>query len=145
MRKWPVSIKLDRQCTKDFDVCDADGRRLFTLPRGHCVWIPAYAIHHDPEHYPEPERFDPERFSAERRHEIQPFTFLGMGVGPRNCIGSRFALAELKVFIVQMLRVFTFEMVAETESPPRVVSGECVLRAPNGINVQLRPRSSLVL
>lgn len=141
MRKWPVAIKLDRQCTRDFDVCDEQtGATLFTLPRGSYVWIPAYAIHHDPAYYPRPECFDPERFAAGRREEIRPFTFLGLGVGPRNCIGSRFAVAEVKVFLVEMLAQFTFEVAAQTETRPRLVSGECVLRAPNGIWVQLRPR-----
>jgi len=58
------------------------------LDEGVRVVIPVYAIHHDPRYYPEPDRFDPERFSDEAKSFRPHFTFLPFGEGPRNCIGK---------------------------------------------------------
>ena len=50
--------------------------------------IPTYAFHHDPEFFPDPEKFDPERFSEENKHKINPLAYMPFGAGPRNCIGK---------------------------------------------------------
>ena len=46
------------------------------------------SIHMDPLYHPDPEKFDPERFSDENKHNIKPFTFMPFGMGPRICIGK---------------------------------------------------------
>ncbi|KAI5630749.1 cytochrome p450 domain-containing protein [Phthorimaea operculella] len=55
-------------------------------PAGIHVWVPIYAIHHDARYWPEPDKFDPDRFSAANRDNIVPFSFLPFGAGPRYCI-----------------------------------------------------------
>lgn len=50
--------------------------------------IPTYVFHHDPHFFPEPEKFDPERFSEENKHKINPLAYMPFGGGPRNCIGK---------------------------------------------------------
>jgi cytochrome P450 family 6 len=62
------------------------------IPKGQEVWIPIYAIHHDPNIYPEPDVFDPERFNEENTRTRQPAFYLPFGDGPKKCIG------ELKCF-----------------------------------------------
>ncbi|GBP77545.1 Cytochrome P450 9e2, partial [Eumeta japonica] len=64
---------------------------------GQIVYSAASSIQTDGKYYPHPDRFDPERFSEKNKKDIQQFTFMPFGLGPRNCIGSRFALLELKV------------------------------------------------
>lgn len=57
-----------------------------TIPPKTLVWIPLYAIHHDPKIYSDPEAFIPERFNGDVvRH---PMHYLPFGDGPRNCIGN---------------------------------------------------------
>lgn len=85
LRKWPSSTQLDRMCVKDY-VYD-DGDLKLNIKKGTSVLIPVYGIHHDPQYYPNPERFDPERFSDENKANIVPGSFLPFGIGPRNCIG----------------------------------------------------------
>lgn len=57
------------------------------LNPGDVVYNVVNSIHLDPEHYPNPEVFDPDRFADDRKHEIKPFTFMPFGIGPRVCIG----------------------------------------------------------
>ena len=54
------------------------------------VIIPIYALHHDPDYYPHPQKFDPERFNEENKRKRHPFVYLPFGAGPRNCLGKLF-------------------------------------------------------
>ena len=75
----------DRVCVKDYNLKYDDKVLHFT--KGLQIGIPIYCFHHDPKYFPEPEKFDPERFNEENRGNIDPDTYLPFGVGPRNCIG----------------------------------------------------------
>lgn len=139
LRKWPPAIAMDRVCHKPYQMADEQGR-IVTIEKGHGVVISTLAIQRDPEYYVEPDRFDPERFSEERKHEIRPFTYMPFGMGPRNCIGSRFALMECKAILFYLLTNFTFE-VADTSMVPLVLAANGFQLAPkNGFNIHLKPR-----
>lgn len=57
------------------------------VEKGTGILIPAYGLHNDPDYFPEPEKFDPDRFSDENRGRIPSHVYLPFGEGPRNCIG----------------------------------------------------------
>lgn len=57
--------------------------------------MPLVGIHRDPAYFPDPLKFDPERFSDENKHNIHPLAFMPFGLGPRNCIGESTAAAFL--------------------------------------------------
>ena len=61
-----------------------------TIPKGTKVWVPVYGIQHDPNIYPKPEVFDPERFEDDAFASRHPMSYLPFGDGPRNCIGTFF-------------------------------------------------------
>jgi cytochrome P450 len=82
---FPPAVMIDRQCTKPFEIPELG----IKLAVGDAVNVPIMGMHYDPEYFPEPERFDPERFSDENKDKIKPFTYLPFGVGPRNCIGKK--------------------------------------------------------
>lgn len=73
-----------RKCTKEYKIPGTDQ----VIPEGHNVILPIYSIQHDAEYYPDPEKFDPERFSAENSEGRNPITYLVFGEGPRNVSDS---------------------------------------------------------
>ncbi|KAJ8949610.1 hypothetical protein NQ318_007372, partial [Aromia moschata] len=86
LRKWPTTW-LDRKSRKPIVIApEKDGEKNIELESGSICWIPAFAIHRDPKYWPDPEKFNPERFSEENRSKIKSHTFLSFGAGGRNCI-----------------------------------------------------------
>lgn len=85
LRKHSPFPAVPRVCNKAYRI---PGTEIFLEPGTH-VHIPIQSIHRDPQYYPNPERFDPERFSEENKAQRQPFTFLAFGEGPRMCIGEK--------------------------------------------------------
>ncbi|KAJ8973688.1 hypothetical protein NQ317_013393 [Molorchus minor] len=139
LRKWPVPVVTDRVCTKPYTIePKLPKEQPLHLKKGDLLWIPMYAIHHDPQHYPDPERFDPERFSDENKKNIKPYTYLPFGLGPRNCIGSRFALLEIKALFFLILRHFEIVPVEKTPIPLKISKKSLNLRAEGGFWVGLK-------
>ncbi|KAF2885200.1 hypothetical protein ILUMI_20975 [Ignelater luminosus] len=120
LRKWPLAPFLDRLSVKPFTIeSEKPGEKPLHLEAGSTIWIPVIGIHRDPNHYPDPEKFDPERFNDENKKNIKPFSYLPFGAGPRNCIGSRFALLETKLIMVKILQ--HFELVPVDKTPNRII------------------------
>ncbi|KAM3966419.1 cytochrome P450 9e2-like isoform 1-T3 [Aphomia sociella] len=106
LRLWPPAVVLDRICVKEYNLGKPNSKATedYIIRKGEGLVIPAFAFHRDPNFFPDPLKFDPERFSEENKHKIQPFSYMPFGIGPRNCIGSRFALCEVKVMLYQLLQ-----------------------------------------
>ncbi|XP_053670574.1 cytochrome P450 6a22-like [Anopheles nili] len=102
--------------------CDYPIEHLGTIPRGTLVVVPVHALHHDPEYYPQPEVFDPDRFggNAKSTSPLPDAPFMPFGLGPRHCIGSTFGLMLVKVGLVSLLRSFRFSL--NTNRTPASIS-----------------------
>ncbi len=91
----------------------------FQVPAG---WMLSYSIpatHQLASIYPEPKRFDPDRFSPERQENKQkPFSLIGFGGGPRVCIGIAFAKLEMKIVAAQLLRGYQWELLPQQSLEP---------------------------
>eukprot|EP00057_Strongylocentrotus_purpuratus_P030954 XP_783176.3 PREDICTED: cytochrome P450 4V2 [Strongylocentrotus purpuratus] len=101
LRITPPVPGLSRELDEDIVV---DGK---VLPKEAMVIINIYGIHHDPEQFPDPDRFDPDRFLPENSTKRHPFAFIPFSAGPRNCIGQKFAMMEDKVILINLLRRFS--------------------------------------
>ncbi|XP_038676066.1 cytochrome P450 3A21-like [Scyliorhinus canicula] len=111
LRLFPAAPRIDRVCKKDVQL------NGITVPKGTVVMVPAYVLHRDPEYWPEPEEFRPERFSKENRESRDPCIFLPFGMGPRNCIGMRFAQLSIKMALASLLQHLTLTPCEETPIP----------------------------
>lgn len=116
LRLYPPATITNRENKKPMTI---DG---IHLPDGVMVGIPIYSIHQDPKIWPQPEQFKPERFSAEEKANRHPMAYMPFGSGPRNCIGMRLALLEVKVAVVKILQSLEFVTIKETESPLKLKS-----------------------
>lgn len=110
LRFYTPGSRLTRVAENDYHLSEE-----VTIPKGCMVNIPAYVVHHTEEFYPEPEKFDPDRFLPEQKAARDQFTFLPFGSGPRNCIGMRFAMLKMKLILAATLQKFKFVTVPETE------------------------------
>ncbi|KAJ8965319.1 hypothetical protein NQ314_004213 [Rhamnusium bicolor] len=121
LRKWPNEAAVDRVCNKPYTINPAtpEEKPLY-LEKGAVLWLPIFAIHRDPQYYPDPDRFDPERFNDENKGKINPYTYCPFGLGPRNCIGSRFALLETKIIFFYILQHFELVPVEKSQIPLKI-------------------------
>ncbi|XP_064612848.1 cytochrome P450 3A8-like [Liolophura sinensis] len=101
----------------------------FLFPRDSAITLLLYAVHHNPEFWPDPDTFDPERFSPENKPSIRPFTFVPFSGGPRNCIGMRFGLMEAKMALTSVLQLYRLELAPDMKDkvPLRPKGGNMML------------------
>ncbi|XP_023210217.1 cytochrome P450 3A19-like [Centruroides sculpturatus] len=86
-----------------------------TIPKDLALQHAIWKSHRDPEIWQDPESFDPDRFSPERKDSIDPYAYQPFGNGPRNCIGMRFAFLVMKMILASLLRSFRFVPGQNTE------------------------------
>ena len=113
LRLHSPAIRISRLVNTKYEL----GHTGITLEKGQQVEVPIYGIHHCEEFYPEPFKFNPDRFLPENRHLIKPYTYLPFGAGPRNCIGMRFALLEAKLALAHIVTKFKFFRSPQTDVP----------------------------
>ena len=113
LRMHSPFMRVGRRTMSDYTL----GNTGISIKKFEQVEIPIYAIHMSEEFYPDPQKFDPDRFMSERRRQLIPYTYLPFGGGPRNCIGMRFALMEIKLCLTQLIHRYKFLPCDKTDDP----------------------------
>lgn len=85
LRRWATSFAIERQVNKPIVLENSDGTKVKLNPKDS-IFIPTYALQMDDKYFPNPEKFDPERFSDENKDKIKPGTFIPFGMGPSEWI-----------------------------------------------------------
>lgn len=133
MRMYPASPRTDRMCVRDTEV------KGLKIPEGMQIAIPIYILHHNEKLWQDPEKFDPERFSAENKAKMKPCQFMPFGFGPRICIGKRLAITEMKIALTKLLREFIIMKCDKTKIPPKELQTGLIKPEDMWLRVQLRP------
>lgn len=140
LRKYPVSLIFDRQCTKSFELPPAlPGLETYTVKPGDALWFATSGIHYDPQYYPDPEKFDPTRFLDQTIKRNDP-NFLAFGLGPRACLGSRFALMECKILLIQLMTKFKLEISERMVVPFEIDNKAMGVSLKGGFWIRLKDR-----
>ncbi|XP_066157442.1 cytochrome P450 4C1-like [Euwallacea fornicatus] len=111
-----------------------------TLPKGINVGISLNDLHHDPAHYPDPYKFDPDRFLPEICAQRHPYAYVPFSAGARNCLGQKFAMRNVKMILSYILRQYHVKCLEKPEDLKYFV--EIVLRPQNGLHIALESRRS---
>ncbi|XP_011705917.1 PREDICTED: cytochrome P450 9e2-like [Wasmannia auropunctata] len=143
LRKYPPTVILDRLCAKRYELPPSQpGCKNVVIEPDDILLFPAYAIQRDPKYFPNPDKFDPERFSEENKDNILTCAYLPFGHGPRKCIGNRFALMETKILIAHLLQKFTLKTTDKTIEPIVFSKNEFSLTPVNGFWISLEKRET---
>ncbi|CAG7826987.1 unnamed protein product [Allacma fusca] len=133
LRLYPIVPFFTRAVLKDFKL-DEDS----IIPKGAIVAFSTYAANRDPDNFPEPEEYRPERFSLENTLKRHPYAYIPFSAGSRNCIGQKFAMGEMKTILANIFRNF---QVQSLDTPDKVKAvAELILRSKNGIRTKFKLR-----
>ncbi|XP_055909014.1 cytochrome P450 6g1-like [Eupeodes corollae] len=145
LRMYPPQPFLDRICTlpKGEEEFSLRPHIDLSIPHGMPVFFPLLALQRDPKFFPNPDEFDPERFSPENKPKIIPFSYMPFGVGPHNCIGERLGVFQSKMGIVNFLRSHYVEPCEKSHEKIKLDPKGLLLSAKGGIYVNL-VRDSLI-
>ncbi|KAK2148412.1 hypothetical protein LSH36_499g02031 [Paralvinella palmiformis] len=113
LRLYPPATRILRACNQDTLLGHVNVRR------GTLIAIPVYTLHHNPDYWTDPGKclFQNGRFLPEERSSRTPYTWLPFGTGPRNCIGMRLAMMEIKVAMVTLVKHLEFHVTDDTQTP----------------------------
>lgn len=126
---------LNRECTKDYQIPNTD----VIIEKGTSITIPIFSIQRDPHYYPEPGKFDPERFMDSAAVSKMPY--YPFGEGPRICIGMRLGKMQTKVGILLMMQKYKYELGEQHKREELSFSPAGVILTPKtGIDLKIYAR-----
>ncbi|XP_030243644.1 probable cytochrome P450 6t1 [Drosophila navojoa] len=134
LRLYPPTAFLDRCCNAKagYDLSAWSRGKPLRLPPGTPVYISVLGLHRDEQYWPQPLKFDPERFAPEQRAQHQPMTYLPFGAGPRGCLGTLLGLLEIKVGLFYILKNYRVESCPRTLPEMKFDAKSFVLTAAGG-------------
>lgn len=129
---------LNRSCVKKYQIPGTDT----IIEEGIDILISILGLHMDKKYYEEPERYNPDRFSNKKMSEFsQPY--YPFGDGPRNCIGMRLGILQIKIALISMLRKFKYDIFDHNQSKELKFDPKHFLIVPiDGICLKLSQRTN---
>ncbi|XP_059478275.1 probable cytochrome P450 6a14 isoform X2 [Neocloeon triangulifer] len=137
MRIHPVVANHIRKCNTKYTLPGTD----LEIDPGVLINVPVSALNKDPKYFPNPLKFDPDRFLDEQVVQQTQFIFTPFGIGPRQCIGNRFAKLQSKLGLVTILRKFTLNLGSKTQLPLKLDKRQFIAAVQGGCWVTLTPRN----
>ena len=113
----------------------------YTIPKGSMIYVAPYVIHRNPEYFPDPERFNPERFRAGAEKQLPRGAYIPFGLGPRVCMGQHFAMMEAVLTLAIVAQRYRVSLLGRQSA--HEPSGSLALRPPKGVKVRVHERRSV--
>lgn len=135
MRLYPPAWAMGRRAQDDFQLGD------FFLPAKTTVLMSQFIMHRDPRFFPDPLRFDPERFTPEAKARRAKFTYFPFGAGTRQCIGESFAWIEGVLLLATLAQKWKLKLVAGHRAEPEPL---ITLRPKYGMRMQVQARQPIL-
>lgn len=156
LRLYPSVPLIGRELIEELEINGV------VLPVGTSVNLLIYDLHRDPNHFPDPLRFDPDRFLPELVEKRHPFAYLPFSAGSRNCIGNenvynplmcnigfifdvfsgqKFAVLQLKTVLIQILTNFELEPITRPED--MIFISDLTLHTNHKVKVKFVQRSNI--
>ncbi len=136
LRKHPLFGTYTRAAAKDYNISGGRG----TIPKQSLFMLTVLSLHMSPDYFPEPDKFDPNRFSKEGKAKRHTFAYLPFGHGPRSCIGMRFAQHEAKLALAALVRHFEITPCSRTVEKIEIDDTSNLMAPNEAIYVSLRKR-----
>ncbi len=133
MRLYPPAYVVARYCIADAKIGGYD------VPAGSALLLSPYVTHHDPRWWPNPQEFEPERFSAGWEERLPRYAYFPFGGGPRICIGNSFAHMEARLLLATLAQRFSLRV-----APGQVIEPEplITLRPKHGMRMEISAREA---
>ncbi|XP_046621852.1 cytochrome P450 6k1-like [Neodiprion virginianus] len=132
LRMYPPAPIIDRVAERDYKIPGSD----LVIEKGTPVYVPLLGLHYNPKYHPEPWKFDPDRFSDERKKSLVPMTYMPFGEGPRYCVGQRIGQLQSLIGLGMILSEYEISLNPDIDT---VVSPKSIFLAPsNDINLILK-------
>ena len=131
MRLYPPVYVMFRQPKTDVKLGG------YRVPEGSLVMLPQWVVHRDPRYYDDPEVFDPDRWTPERRRQRPTYAFFPFGGGPRICIGKQFSLLEARLILGVLLQRFDLH---RTSDEPLALRPTLTMHPRDPVEMELRAR-----
>ena len=140
LRKYPSVPNLNRVTLADYKVPDSD----LVIQKGTPIFISIVALHYDSRYFPNPEKYDPLRFTEEAKSNRPSFAYLPFGGGPRGCIGMRLGLMQSKLGVVQILKDYEVSPCEKTKIPIVLDPNAVISTALGGVHLNIRKTTTAV-
>ncbi|KAJ8664880.1 hypothetical protein QAD02_006542 [Eretmocerus hayati] len=140
LRRHPQIEAVERCCTKSYQLPPPlPGRKAVTLKPGTLIWASTLGIQMDEKYHKNPEKFDPDRYLG-KKLTLNQVDNMGFGIGPRGCIGNRFATLEIKILFFHLLAKFTLMPNHKTSKEFKYKPGTFRIMPKEGFWFSLEPR-----
>ncbi|XP_063228515.1 cytochrome P450 4g15-like [Bacillus rossius redtenbacheri] len=137
MRLYPVAALMARRVDEDVSV------NSYTLPAGTIVVIPIYLVHRNPEYFPNPDTFDPDRFSRENSASRPACTFIPFSYGRKMCLGKSYTYMAMKTMLSVLLRRYEV-LECGSRDDMECFKFELLLKFNHGYSIRLRQRTFVI-
>ncbi|KAI4475758.1 hypothetical protein M0802_015035 [Mischocyttarus mexicanus] len=114
--------------------------KKYLIPAGTNIRVNIFNLHRNPEFWPNPNVFDPDRFLPENVRNRNPFCFIPFSAGLRNCIGQKYAMLEIKLMVAHILHNFYLEPVEDLDKVK--LGGNINLKPEKPVHVKFIPIKS---